>query len=269
MDVHEIGNRIKQARQLRNYTLDDIANEIGVAKSTIQRYENGLINKIKLPVLQAIADSLNVNPSWLSGKDVPMVIDESLYNIIKTRIAELNISLEEVAEKSRVSLYWLQNIDTFIPGQIGEEIGYDWVTRVADAIGLPSSKLRAALAKQEAPVYEGPMLTASEAFRQAQEDFKDSLGPDTIKSFVSQAEQKHLDKYRYIDEKGKHTVDTVLEMEYNRCRSDKENSLIQLPQEGVSHLEPVAAHDRTDIPSEAHTEELRKQEDDIMNDPDF
>lgn len=51
MDVHEIGNRIKQARTLRNYTLDDIAHEIGVAKSTIQRYENGLIRRPKLPVL--------------------------------------------------------------------------------------------------------------------------------------------------------------------------------------------------------------------------
>lgn len=72
MDVHEIGNRIKQARTLRNYTLDDIAHEIGVAKSTIQRYENGLIRRPKLPVLQAIAQSVQVNPAWLAGYDVPM-----------------------------------------------------------------------------------------------------------------------------------------------------------------------------------------------------
>lgn len=75
MDIQEIGKRIKQARTLRNYTLDDIANEIGVAKSTIQRYENALIGKPKIPVLQAIADSLKVNPAWLSGKDVPMEIE--------------------------------------------------------------------------------------------------------------------------------------------------------------------------------------------------
>lgn len=75
MDIKKIGERIKQARTLRNFTLDDIANEIGVAKSTVQRYENGLIGKPKLPVLQAIADSLKVNPSWISGKDVPMERD--------------------------------------------------------------------------------------------------------------------------------------------------------------------------------------------------
>ena len=72
MDVKEIGRRIKKARTIRNYTLDYIASEIGVAKSTIQRYENGLIVNPKLPVLQSIADTLRVNPAWISGQDVPM-----------------------------------------------------------------------------------------------------------------------------------------------------------------------------------------------------
>lgn len=64
----EIGNRIKYARNLRDVTLDDIAKKVGVAKSTIQRYENGKINSIKLPVVESIAISLNVNPAWIVGK---------------------------------------------------------------------------------------------------------------------------------------------------------------------------------------------------------
>lgn len=72
MDNILIGNRIKEARTMRNMTLDDIADDIGVAKSTIQRYEAGKITKLKLPVIQAIANSLDVNPVWLSGYDAPM-----------------------------------------------------------------------------------------------------------------------------------------------------------------------------------------------------
>ena len=75
MDTKKIGERIKYARSLRNYTLEDIASNIGVAKSTIQRYENALIASPKLPVLQAIANSLKVNPAWLSGQDVDMEIE--------------------------------------------------------------------------------------------------------------------------------------------------------------------------------------------------
>lgn len=56
-------------------TLDDVASDVGVAKSTILRYEKGTIAKIKLPVIQSIARSLTVNPNWLIGNtDDPSVL---------------------------------------------------------------------------------------------------------------------------------------------------------------------------------------------------
>lgn len=76
MNTTEIGNRIHTARMLRNVTLDDIANDIGVAKSTIQRYEKGLITNPKIPVLHAIANALKVNPAWIVLKTDQMIEDE-------------------------------------------------------------------------------------------------------------------------------------------------------------------------------------------------
>lgn len=67
MDSLEIGRRIAQRRQALGLTLDDVADDIGVARSTIQRYEKGVIRKIKLPVIEAIARSLQVAPAWLCG----------------------------------------------------------------------------------------------------------------------------------------------------------------------------------------------------------
>lgn len=165
MDTKIIGARIKKARTLRNYTLDDIASEIGVAKSTIQRYENGLITTPKLPMLQAIADSLRVNPAWLSGKDVPMVYEDSLSEILNNRLKEIGRTLEEVAEKTDVPLHWLQHLETFIPGQFGpDEIGYSWITQIAEEIGIQGSVLRAALAKQEVPLPDAPSPSAKDVF---------------------------------------------------------------------------------------------------------
>ena len=63
----EIGNRIYQSRREHGLTLDDIAAQIGVDKSTIQRYEKGTIRRIKLPVLMAVARVLQVEPAWLLG----------------------------------------------------------------------------------------------------------------------------------------------------------------------------------------------------------
>lgn len=67
-----LGERIFQRRAQLGMTLDYIADEIGVAKSTIQRYEKGQIDKIKLPVIEAIARVLRVNPAWLCGKSDSM-----------------------------------------------------------------------------------------------------------------------------------------------------------------------------------------------------
>lgn len=63
----EIGNRIFSRRTELGLTMDDVAKKIGVAKSTVQRYETGQINKIKLPVIESIAVALNVNPAWIIG----------------------------------------------------------------------------------------------------------------------------------------------------------------------------------------------------------
>lgn len=64
----EIGQRILLRRTQLGLTLDDVASEIGVARSTIQRYEKGTIQKIKLPVIEAMARVLRVSPSWLCCK---------------------------------------------------------------------------------------------------------------------------------------------------------------------------------------------------------
>lgn len=68
MDREELGKRLKIARDKRDKSLQDVADAVGVARSTVQRYEAGKINNIKLPVVESFARALNVNPSWLVGK---------------------------------------------------------------------------------------------------------------------------------------------------------------------------------------------------------
>ncbi len=78
----EIGYRIYTTRMQRGLTLDDIAARVGVAKSTIQRYEKGSIAKIKLPVIESIAYVLRVNPNWLIGNVSDPSIETMPNNII-------------------------------------------------------------------------------------------------------------------------------------------------------------------------------------------
>lgn len=64
----EIGKRIKSRREQLGLTLEDISRQVGVAKSTIQRYETGKIETPKQPVLLSVANVLQVSLDWLTGK---------------------------------------------------------------------------------------------------------------------------------------------------------------------------------------------------------
>lgn len=64
----ELGKRIRQRRLELEKTQGDIAAQIGVAISTVQRYEAGSIDRPKIPVIEAIAKALAVSPEWLVGK---------------------------------------------------------------------------------------------------------------------------------------------------------------------------------------------------------
>ena len=64
----EIGKRIQQRRKALNISVVDIAAYTGLSKATIHRYESGDIKDIKLPVLETIAEILDVDPMWLLGK---------------------------------------------------------------------------------------------------------------------------------------------------------------------------------------------------------
>ena len=101
MDNLLIAKRIKYARKLKEATLEDIANNVGLAKSTVQRYEAGKIDKIKLPVIQSIANYLSVNPAWLIGQSDDMYEPKtpSSVPLIIHYYNQLNNTGKEEAEK--------------------------------------------------------------------------------------------------------------------------------------------------------------------------
>ncbi len=67
-NIKEIGRIIAEKRREKGLTLDEVGARVGVAKSTIQRYEAGLIVNPKQAVLESIARTLSLDPSLLTGK---------------------------------------------------------------------------------------------------------------------------------------------------------------------------------------------------------
>lgn len=61
-----IGKRIKEKRLSKNFTLEKLAEYIGVTKSTVLRYENETI-AIPSNKIERIAEALNCTPTYLMG----------------------------------------------------------------------------------------------------------------------------------------------------------------------------------------------------------
>lgn len=93
-----IGKRLNQARISKEISLEAAGNKIGVNKSTVQRWENGNVEKFKIPLLEILADFYDVNVQWLLGHDVPMKNYSTLDNKLKEseKYMEIN-NLDKIA----------------------------------------------------------------------------------------------------------------------------------------------------------------------------
>ena len=61
-----IGQRMKRAREHRNYTQPQLAAAIGTTPSLISQYENGHVRPTAV-LIRPIAPELNVDANWLLG----------------------------------------------------------------------------------------------------------------------------------------------------------------------------------------------------------
>jgi transcriptional regulator with XRE-family HTH domain len=58
----EIANKIKTRRQELGLTLEDVARAVGVGRSTVQRWESGLIKNMGRDKIAALAEILRISP---------------------------------------------------------------------------------------------------------------------------------------------------------------------------------------------------------------
>ena len=107
-----IGERIKEKRLSKNYTLEKLAIEIGVTKSTVLKYENGTI-AIPSDKIEKIAEALKVSPAYLMGWEAAPKDKAKLKDIIKQIVETMKknkIAPEELALKTNVDLETIKSL---------------------------------------------------------------------------------------------------------------------------------------------------------------
>ena len=65
----EKGQKIKKMREEKGMTLEELGNKVGVGKSTVRKWENGIIANMRRDKISKLADALDCSPSYLMGWD--------------------------------------------------------------------------------------------------------------------------------------------------------------------------------------------------------
>lgn len=63
----DISRKIKELRLERNMTLEQVANIVGVGKSTVRKWETGMIANMKRDKIALLAKALGTTPAYLMG----------------------------------------------------------------------------------------------------------------------------------------------------------------------------------------------------------
>lgn len=200
----EIGNRIRIAREKKGLNKKELAQKIQVADSTIKRYEDGDIKKIKMPIIESIANTLHINPMWIIGKEPIMERDP----------------------------YWEEE----------KHLEIDFHDFLHSYLG-----------------YNSPYTLDGNV------DIQLKKNPDCTYRVSA---KEYDDFYEFTKERIDREFSYLLNKAEKILRVN-ENKILHISESDTTYLEPNAAHDRTDIPDTARTEDAVKQESDMMDDPNF
>ena len=66
---NELSRKIKQLRLANQMTLEQVADIVGVGKSTVRKWETGMIANMKRDKIALLAKALSTTPAYLMGWD--------------------------------------------------------------------------------------------------------------------------------------------------------------------------------------------------------
>lgn len=86
-----MGQKIYALRKEKGMTLEELGDKVGVGKSTVRKWENGMIANMKRDKILKISEVLGVSPAYLMGWEDPIAAqqdDFSLSTIEKEIVTE-------------------------------------------------------------------------------------------------------------------------------------------------------------------------------------
>ena len=96
-------NFLKQKRMEKNLTLEQVGNFVGVGKSTVRKWETGMIENMGRDKIVALSKVLDVSPLEILGipetEETPLVFPTNIMNVYKQLTTENQEAVYRYAQK--------------------------------------------------------------------------------------------------------------------------------------------------------------------------
>lgn len=96
-----VGQRIKERRLELEMSMEQLANKLGINRSTVYRYETGEIEKMPIGVIKPIAEALQTTPAHLLGWDQEEINEVAQ---IQEDAAEYTVSTEGILQNFMIEI---------------------------------------------------------------------------------------------------------------------------------------------------------------------
>lgn len=104
----EMGQKIYNLRTQKGLTLEDLGNMVGVGKSTVRKWENGMIANMKRDKILKVSEALGTTPAYLMGweEEEKIISLDNVYQIELKRfpmLGEIACGIPKYANEDRES----------------------------------------------------------------------------------------------------------------------------------------------------------------------
>ncbi len=179
-----VGERIRELREKHQITQSELARRLDTTKQTIYKYENNIITNIPPDKIEKLANTLHSTPQFIMGWIKNANIGEEIIDYYDDTLGEIINFIETNGYQITDGLLDFMHI-------------YDKDNNFIGGI-------------------EGHILVGN------YEKLKYTQSQITIETLLQSllSEYNLICKYRAVDDMGKHTIDTIVDVEYNRCRNN-------------------------------------------------
>ena len=97
----QIGKKIYLLRTQNGMTLEELGNKVGVGKSTVRKWENGMIANMRRDKILKVAEALNTSPAYLIGWEEEQKIadqfSELVHNDLYSEVFDILLKMNDKA----------------------------------------------------------------------------------------------------------------------------------------------------------------------------